>query len=158
MEMKNFKLVAEAFALDEYGDGPAFAEIDVDQEFLDRLLALSRVCADNGLESLTVTSSPRRWDGEDELCIVGDSLRVWGDEFWFEAHPKHMDYNVETRGIAISELIRIAHDGESGSAPETTGHACFLWLNGVLFHSSFPEELADRFMRDDNHELEGREP
>lgn len=123
-----FKLIVEAYAVSEFGDGPAYAEIKIDQRFLDRLQRLSRLCKENGLESVTVSAWPDRWDAEDELRIRGDSLRVWGDDFWFEAHPKHADYSVETRGIRIADLC-------SATTLKTDG-AGFRWSNGKLFYAS----------------------
>lgn len=85
-----FKLVVEAYATDEYGEGPSWAEVTVTPGFLQTLERLRRVCQDENLESVTVPQGPDLWDLEDDLRIRGDSLRVWRDDFWFDAHPKHM--------------------------------------------------------------------
>jgi hypothetical protein len=103
-----FTLVVEAQATSEFGEGPDYAEVSVTPEFIEHLLRLSRLCEEHGLESVTTPGAVDRWDREDELRIRGDSLRVWKDNFWFEASPKHADYNVETAAIDIASLVSVA--------------------------------------------------
>jgi hypothetical protein len=103
-----FTLVVRARAISEFGEGPDYAEVSVTPEFIEHLLRLSRLCKEHGLESVTTPDAVDRWDQEDELRIRGDSLRVLKDVFWFEAWPKHADYNVETEGIDIASLVSVA--------------------------------------------------
>jgi hypothetical protein len=141
--MENFKLVIEATAQTDFGDSPGYAVIEVDQAFLDRLATLSRVCSNNGLQSVTVSGGPAQWERKDELGITGDSLHVWGDSFWYEAYPKHDSYGIETRGIEIQELKRIGIAG----ANSDTENEYFEWNEGVLFFSDgISGELADRYL------------
>ncbi len=144
-----FKLIVEAYAVSEFGDGPAYAEITVRPLLMERLLDLSRLCEQEGLESITVSAGPDKWDREDELRIRGDSLRVFGDEFWFEAHPKHADYSVETRGIRIADLVAVA-----SPAPVVgdTVNPSFRWSNSVLFYASdgIPADLIEMVEAKDN--------
>jgi len=141
-----FKLVVEAYATDEFGEGPSWAEVTVAPEFLQTLERLRRVCQDENLESVTVKQGPARWDQEDDLRIRGDSLRVWHDDFWFEAHPKHGDYSVETRSILIDHLIqvarKIANDDAENPLPLPDG---FDIQKGIVFYAYDPGNLADSY-------------
>lgn len=103
-----FKLVVQAHATSEFGEGPAWAEILITPEFIGRLRRLSRLCQEEGLESVTTAEAPGKWDQEDDLRIRGNSLRVWGDEFWFEAWPKNRDYGIETVPVSIADLATVA--------------------------------------------------
>jgi len=134
-----FMLIVDAYAISEFGDGPAFAEITVDQAFVDRVIRLRRVCKENDLESVSVWSYPDRWDNED-LKVRDESLRVYhGESWWFEGHPKHADYNVETRAIEIDDLLKVIEAGPGGTVP----HSRFRWSNGTLYYASDPGLLTD---------------
>lgn len=138
-EFEPFKLIVEAYACDEFGDGPAYAVVTVDQPFLDKLVRFSRVCQENGLKSVTGDVGPDRWDGEDELRLRGDSLQVYGDSFWFTAYPKHASYNVETRNIEIGDLLDIAEAGPGAPVQND----CFRWSDGRLYYASDPGLVDD---------------
>lgn len=147
-----FKLVVEAYATDEYGEGPSWAEVTVTPGFLQTLERLRRVCQDEKLESVTVPQGPDRWDLEDDLRIRGDSLRVWRDDFWFEAHPKHRDYSVETRSILIDHLIRVARKIASGDVENPLPDG-FEIRNGIVFYdASYPEDLAGSYFEEAEEE------
>lgn len=140
-----FRLVVEAHATDEYGEGPSWAEMTVTPEFLQTLERLRRVCQDENLESLTIPQGPDRWDREDDLRIRGDSLRVWRDSFWFEAHPKHRDYSVETQSILIDHLIRVTRKIASSDTENQLPDG-FAIVNGAIFYSDDdPQDLASNF-------------
>lgn len=134
-----FKLVIDAYAVSEFGDGPAYAEVTVDRTFIDRLVRMCHLCKNSDLESVTVAAAPDRWDNQEELRIRGDSLRVFGNAFWFEAHPKHADYGVETRSIEIDALLKIVAAGP-GAPP---GSECFRWSNGRLYYAGDRGLLTD---------------
>lgn len=149
-----FKLVVEAYATDEYGEGPSWAEVTVTPGFLQTLERLRRVCQDEKLESVTVPQGPDRWDLEDDLRIRGDSLRVWRDDFWFEAHPKHRDYSVESRSIFIDDLVRIAARVASNDT-ENPLPSGFTVRKGIYFYdASDSEDLADRYFEEREEEFE----
>lgn len=147
-----FKLVVEAYATDEYGEGPSWADVTVTPEFLQTLERLRRVCQDEKLESVTVPQGPDRWDLEDDLRIRDDSLRVYRDDFWFEAHPKHSDYSVETRSILIDHLVQVARKIASGDAENPLPDG--FWIrNGIVFYdASCPEDLSDSYFEEDEEE------
>jgi len=103
-----FTLVVEARPISEYGEGPNWAEFTVTPQLVDRLIQLSLLCEENGLESVTVNEGPDLWEQEDELRIRGNTLRVYGSDFWFEAHPKHADYYIETVSIDVGDLASVS--------------------------------------------------
>lgn len=139
--MKTVQLMMEVHATVEFGDSPEFAVVEITQDFLDRLGVLSALCKSNGLESVSVSAGPASWHREEELRITGDSLRVFGDVFWFEAYPKHGNYQIETQSVDIPALTDIAHD--PGKQRDATSGLEF--HDGFLIASSFPEELAARY-------------
>jgi hypothetical protein len=118
--------------------------------FVDRLIQLSRMCEVNGLESVTVSSGPDQWDQSDELRLCGDSLIVTDYRFWFQAHPKHADFHVETQGVPINELIRAALS-RNCVAVTTAGifNDNFMWQDGVLYFANLPEELGEHYLSRD---------
>jgi hypothetical protein len=132
-----FTLVVAAQATDEFGEGPDYAEVSVTPGFIEHLLRLSRLCEEHGLESVTTPGAVDRWDREDELRIRGDSLRVWKDTFWFEAYPKHADYNVESAAIDIANLVSVAVLSTEGAYFRRVGDRVFYAesdddLNGLI--------------------------
>lgn len=127
-----FKLIIDAYACSEFGDGPAYAELTVYQVFFDRLRELSWLCKERGLESVSVPAGPDYWDNEDDLRIRGNSLVVTDDSFWFSAYPKHADYAVETRAIDIETFIQIATEGPAFTSDSPLAE-CFEWHNGKLY-------------------------
>jgi hypothetical protein len=61
--------------------------------------------------------------------------------FWFEAYPKHGNYQIETQSVDIPALTDIARD--PGKQRDATSGLEF--HDGFLIASSFPEELAARY-------------
>ncbi len=139
--MKTVQLMMEVHATVEFGDSPEFAVVEITQDFLDRLGVLSALCKSNGLESVSVSAGPASWHREEELRITGDSLRVFGDMFWFEAYPKHGNYQIETQSVNIPALTDITRD--PGKQRDDTSGLEF--HDDFLIASSFPEELAARY-------------
>ena len=133
VQFEPFTMIVEAYAVDESGEGPAWAEVTVDPVFVERLSRLNRICEENSLESVTVSACPDKWDQDDELAIRGDSLRVWGNAFWFEAHPKHADYRVETRGISICDLLQVVEKLRANDFASELPDG-FLIREGIVFY------------------------
>jgi hypothetical protein len=138
-EFAPFTLVVEAHAISEFGDSPKYAKLGVTPGFIEHLLALSNLCQEHQLESVTTNDAVDLWDRGEELRIRGDSLRVLKDAFWFEAYPKHADYNIETRAMILDDLIRVVKAGIGGDVPREH----FGWSNGTLFYASTPDGLSD---------------
>lgn len=132
----NPTMVVEAFACDEYGDGPAWAEVVVDQKFLDKLQQLSGLCKEHGLEQVRVNWAPERWDNEDDLRLRGNSLVVTEGDFWFTAYPKHANYDVETRIMCIDDLVKALGGNVEPEGP-------FRWHEDKLFYAGDPGLIDD---------------
>lgn len=139
--MKTFQLVVDVRATDEFGDAPAFAAIEVTPEFLARLCELSELCKRYALESVNVSSGQVTWQRSDEFRITGDSLRVYGEDFWFEAYPKHAYYQIETAAVCIPDLIKAAGDGDEGTQGGFYGDLEF--HDGILFGGGYPSDLVE---------------
>jgi len=120
-----FTLVVEARPISEYGEGPNWAAFTVTPGFIERLLKLSKLCEEQGLESVSVDEGPDLWDQEDDLRIGWNSLRVYGSDFWFEARPKHADYNVETSSIGIGDLASVSVLSTEGAGFRRVGDKVF---------------------------------
>jgi len=139
-EFEPFTLVVESHPINEFDDGPAYAEIRVTPQFVERLLRLSKLCKERGLESVTTDDAVDRWDQEDELRIIGNSLRVYRNDFCFEAYPKHADYNVETAAIDIASLVSVA-------ARRSKRDTRFRRVGDKVFYASREESLDDLIAR-----------
>lgn len=95
----------EAYACDDNGDGPRCARLSVDAAFLARISYLAALVEAHRLASVNTYDSPEAWEGEAELRLRNDALVVSGGDFWFEAHPKHANYHVETRMVDVREFV-----------------------------------------------------
>ena len=97
-----------AYATTDYGTGPAYALLKVDTEFASLVQRLSGICRRMDLDQVSVTGSPTRWDAEDleqSLRLQLPALIVTKTDFYFQDHPKHQDYDIETRAMPISMLL-----------------------------------------------------
>lgn len=101
---KPFNFYWEALACSEWGDGPQWANLYVTQAFVDALHEWQTKCLDMGA-TLTFKAAPDAWDSEDEYRLLDDEININGNQFWFSAHPKHANYNVETRILAIKDFF-----------------------------------------------------
>lgn len=131
-------LVAEAYTTCEHGDSPAFAVINVTPAFLAKLMEYREMCKVHGVQSVTTGDCPESWDNDDDLRIRYDSLQVFGDDFWFSGNPKHADYGVETRGISITDLLRVLETKKNDPA-----YPNYRWDDGVLFYAGDSGYLVD---------------
>jgi hypothetical protein len=124
-KFEQFKLVVEARAASEIDDGPAYAEVTVTPEIIDRLFKLSHLCAEHELESVTTADAVDRWDRQDELRITGDSLQVCGGDFWFEAWIKNQNHGAETVPVSIADLATVATLGADKAGFRRVGDKVF---------------------------------
>lgn len=108
---------------------------------------MSQIGEKNGLESVSVSAGPEQWDQQDELRISVNSLIVADDRFWFQAYSEQGMFNVETQGMPVGELVRVAQAGHC-VAVTTAGifNDNFLWHDGVLYFGNLPEDLVDQFV------------
>jgi hypothetical protein len=98
----------------EFGEGPSFAKFTVNDRFIAQLQRLKALCEDQGLTEVRVTAGPDLWGGcdENELRLQCPELVVTCGSFWFNDRPKHMDYEIQTRGQSIDSFIKmVSEDG-----------------------------------------------
>lgn len=108
----------EAYAADDYGDGPTYIRLDVTPAFKAQLRKLQRLVQDNGLSEARVYTGKAAWGPkgiEDELTLANDEMVVTHDAFWFVSQPKYVDYHVETRGMNIHDFLCLIEDGNTGA-------------------------------------------
>lgn len=104
-------LFVEVFATGD-GDGPAWAQVDIDQAFIDQLSSLQSLCEDRKLAHVATFEEPTRWQGdqldeplEDVLNFDSSQLYVDTKGWWFHAMPRHCSYVCETRVVQLDMLI-----------------------------------------------------
>lgn len=105
--MKPFTLYVDAHSNADTMYQPDYIRLEVTPGFVDQVNELSQLCRTHDLKSISVTAGPDAWDMQDELRIYGNSLKVSGDEFWFEGLPKHGDAIVESGRVEIADLCRL---------------------------------------------------
>lgn len=139
---KPFMLTWEAYACDEFGTSPRWYQVEVTQEVLHEIhelqtLALKNACeVARGFEAGT-------WGGSD-LRLQADEIRVDGGYVWVRARPKHCDYWVETRMMAIDELFQVIEKGQAAATPYLA------WADGVLFKDgASAKEFAFQMLDDE---------
>lgn len=135
---KPFTLYWEAYACDEWGEGPAWAKLEITQVFVDELHKLQTQCLRDKV-SISVDRTVIEWDCDDTLRLRGDEMHVTPSSVWFSAYPKHASYSVETRLMDIKDLFE---------AIEGKNTVWLAWADGVLFHDGssakdFAQELVD---------------
>ena len=101
-------LILGAYAVSDYVDGPAWARVELTEDFLQRVERLSALCLEHGLRSVTVHDKPAEWDMQDDLRLTYDRLEVYGDSLWFTCSPKHGSYECESKAIGLAQLRAIA--------------------------------------------------
>ena len=128
------KVYIEAYARDENGDGPAWAEIENITNLVERITSLQQLVQQNKLSEARVWwLTPATWAPagiENELRLTGDELVVTSDSFWLTCHPKHANYSCETRGQEISAFIDALANAQGAH----------------VFFGADPQELAERVL------------
>lgn len=141
---KPFQLVIESTIDSNYpGDYPEFAVIRVTPELLNRLVNIQDTCLKHNLESVTINSSPDFWDQEDSFRVRRGSLRIWDDEFWFEAWSSNLDCNVETVPIRIPDLSSVVETLKAGNNKfEQINNGEFKRINeNIILYASSKEAM-----------------
>lgn len=118
MQVTNFNpftLVVDAWACDEYGDSPSYAEIAMTQALLAEIVRISRIAKDAQIRVAHIDSNDGIWgdpDGSLPLRMRGTGLVIMPSRgslgessFFWQGHPKHADYNCETRAIDLKDLL-----------------------------------------------------
>jgi hypothetical protein len=99
----------DSFAENEYGDGPSFAKIEVDDAFIERLRKLQSICEQYNFSEVRVYASPEMWGPngiEDELRLQCAELVVSMRSFYFTNYPKYGNYAIMSRGLDIDQFCR----------------------------------------------------
>lgn len=113
--MQEHTVYFEAYACDDYGDGPGYAVLTVSQQFCDKLKHLQKMAGEFGLSELRTYASPDAYgpgDIEENLRLTCGELVVTPTMFWFTDHPKHIGYNIETRSQSIDGFIAAVAEGK----------------------------------------------
>lgn len=107
------KLYVEVFATGG-GDGPDWAQVVIDQVFVDQLSSLQALCDDRRLSHVATFGEPTLWQGDhrdepdvDAVSFDNTQIYVTARGWWFRATPKHTAYACETRIVDI-EMLRTA--------------------------------------------------
>jgi hypothetical protein len=125
-DFEPFTLVVGANALsEEPDDGPRYAEVTVTPDFIERILRLSRLCAENDLTYSASRNAVDRWEREEKLRIRGDFLQVFCSFFYFEAYSEYLDCEVRTYEIDISTLASVAVLSTEGAGFRRVGDRVF---------------------------------
>ena len=89
---------------------PDWAVIEVTPEFISRITRMRGICEKGGLAGVFDACGPDEWGGGDESTVQGDRLVVQKDLFFFHAHPRHADYDVETSDVNIEAFLAAVAD------------------------------------------------
>lgn len=146
---KPVTLYINAYACDEWADGPSWAKVRIDQAFIDAVLELQALCEDKGLDHVSKDWCPEAWDDDDNLRLQGDELVVCRHSWWFTARPKHADYSCETRMLDIGWML------DALSKHASTDY--LVWRKDILLYDSagnvsgMLEELVDAGQLDESY-------
>lgn len=151
---KPFTLYIDAYACDEWGEGPRWLQVEVTPELVAELHKLQTTVITQDVDMVTQDDSDGVWGEADHLNLRYDAVQVQADRFWWKATPKHQDYHVESRYIVFEELFQLI---EQGAAANTE---YFAWCQDKLFRDpnsakDFAEDLyGDGFVALDEDELD----
>ncbi len=98
-------LYVEAFACDEWADGPSWAKVPLDQELVSALLGMQSLCDEKALDQVSRSWFVQEWGDRHDLRLRGEELQVSARSWWISAYPKHGDYKCETRVMDIQWLL-----------------------------------------------------
>jgi hypothetical protein len=99
-------LFVDAYSTNEWADAPAWAHIQLDEAFIERLQRLQSLCQEHKLARLATYDCVQAWDMENELRLGEDTLVVSEQDFWFEVYPKHSDSLIESRALSIADILK----------------------------------------------------
>ncbi len=106
-------LYVEAFSCDEWAEGPSWAKVTIDQQFVDTVLELQALCTSQKLDQVSRSWFVEKWGDDGQLRLQGEDLQVGPRSWWIRARPKHADYDCETRMLDISWLLDCLQKGHS---------------------------------------------
>ena len=111
------KLVLAVMACGDSDYHPDWAALEVNSTFISRIKRLRAICKKERLAGVIEACGPDEWGGGDEQTVQGDLLIVEKDLFYFRAHPRHADYEVETANVDIKAFLAAVSD-PAGEIPD----------------------------------------
>ena len=140
------ELYVGAFSTDEFGSAPRWAQVTLDQAFIDKVLAMQALCVGQDLTETPASVEPERWQGddsEDPWNIQGAALCVGPASWWFSGFPKHCSYTVETRMIDINSMLTVL------AKKTSTEHLA--WFKDLLVYDSSgePTQMLEALVDED---------
>ena len=146
---KPVTLYVNAFSCDEWGEGPTWCKLTIDQHFIDTVLELQALCKAKGLDQTTKSWGVDAWGQSDSLNLRDEDLAVGKHSWWIRARPKHADYDCETRMLDIGWLLE--------ALGNRTSTEYLAWRKDVLLYDSasnikgMVEELVDNEELDESY-------
>ena len=139
-------LILGAHAVNEFADGPAWARVELTEEFLRKVERLSALCSEHKLRSVTTHAAPDEWDLQDELSLTWDRLEVHGESVWFSCSPKHGTYECESKVIGLED-IKAIHTGQFGGEHEDQPtNYDFVFEGDFVFQNEDVKELYEEHL------------
>lgn len=121
----------------EGGDYPKFASFDVAPDFIAAVRRMQQLVKDNNLSSVRECWNIN-WFNNNEFRMQNEEIIVFDDSFVFSAHPKHADYEVETRFVSIDQLEKMIADAVKN------GEFCLIYDDNGCDHDSLDESVYER--------------
>lgn len=145
-------LILGAHAVSEHADGPAWARVELTEEFLQKVERLSALCSEHKLRSVTVHVAPVEWDLQDELNLTRDRLEVHGDSLWFSCSPKHGTYECESKVIGLEDIKAILTGQLGGGHEDQPTNYDFVFEGDFIFQNEDVKELYEEHLANLNQE------
>ena len=121
------KLVMSVMACADSDYHPDWAVVGVTREFVSHITRMRTICEKERLSGVLEAAGPDAWGGGDEATVQGDLLVVEKDLFFFRAHPRHADYEIETSEVDIEAFLGAVAD-PAGKVPDG-----WAWHEGRLY-------------------------
>lgn len=106
---------------------PDWAVVEVTPRFVSRITRMRAICEKERLAGVIDVCGPDEWGGGEECTVLNDRLAVEKDLFYFHAHPRHADYDVETADVDIDAFLAAVAD-PAGKTPDG-----WAWHDGRLY-------------------------
>lgn len=121
------KLVMSVMPCTDSEYHPDWAVIEVTPEFVARITRMRTICERELLAGVIAICGPDEWGGGDKCTVLGEMLVVEKDLFYFRAHPRHADYEIETANVGIDTFLDAVTD-PAGKVPDE-----WAWHEGRLY-------------------------
>ncbi len=121
------KIVMQVMACADSEHHPDWAAIEITPEFASRVKRMRAFCEKERLTGVFDACGPDEWGGGDESTVQGERLVVEKDRFYFHAHPRGADYDIETADVDI-EAFLAAFSDPAGKVPEG-----WAWHDGRIY-------------------------